>query len=135
MAGAIDCWNSIGLLTKSGRACTPRLFARSSSGSASIFMDFSLCDSYFIAATATIKKSEDSEPSFLEGVQIYFQRAAAKTTIAPSALAHINAVDVVLRVTFPIQVPSMLQPKISIEGVLSDERWLLSTDYWLSCTP
>ena len=44
------------------------------------------------------------EPSFLQAVEIFFDRAAALVTnVSPATLAHIRAVDSTLSFTFPIQ--------------------------------
>lgn len=44
------------------------------------------------------------EPSFLQSVEIFYDRAASLlTTVSPATLAHVRAIDSTLSFTFPIQ--------------------------------
>lgn len=55
-----------------------------------------------IAATQAACNSD--EPSFLQSVENYYDHAASLSDVQPHTLAHLRAVDSVLRVTFPIEV-------------------------------
>ncbi|KAJ3339074.1 glutamate dehydrogenase [Gonapodya sp. JEL0774] len=44
-----------------------------------------------------------TEPNFFESVEIYFDRAAKVSKVAPATVAHIKAVDKILTTTFPIE--------------------------------
>ena len=49
---------------------------------------------------------QSTDPSFLECVNLYYDRAAAITKLAPGVLASIKSCDSVLRVTFPHKLAS-----------------------------
>lgn len=67
-----------------------------------------------IAATQAACKSD--EPSFLQSVEKYYDHAAGLSEVQPHTLAHLRAVDSVLRVTFPIEVENGKYEVI--EGIL-----------------
>ncbi|CAG8813478.1 21605_t:CDS:2, partial [Racocetra persica] len=45
----------------------------------------------------------DHEPSFLESVQLYFDKAAKLSGVSPNTISHVKAPDCMLKVTFPIE--------------------------------
>lgn len=53
---------------------------------------------------ATQVACDNEEPSFLESVEKYYDHAANLSEVKSHTLAHLRAVDSVLRVTFPIEV-------------------------------
>lgn len=53
---------------------------------------------------ATQAACNNDEPSFLQSVEKYYDHAADLSEVQPHTLAHLRAVDSVLRVTFPIEV-------------------------------
>ncbi|RGB31855.1 hypothetical protein C1646_763585 [Rhizophagus diaphanus] len=53
---------------------------------------------------STAITSGDNEPSFLDSVQIYFNKAAKISGVSEKTLSHIKAPDCSLQVTFPIEV-------------------------------
>ncbi|RKP35485.1 hypothetical protein BJ085DRAFT_43613 [Dimargaris cristalligena] len=57
-----------------------------------------------IPIAATNVATEDHEPTFLQSVELFFDRAAKVSNIHPKTLAHIKAVDCVLSVSFPIEI-------------------------------
>lgn len=57
-----------------------------------------------MSTALTSRCTEEDEPSFLNSVEIYFDRAAALSNIHPRTLAHMKAVDNVLSVTFPVEL-------------------------------
>ncbi|KAI9481605.1 MAG: hypothetical protein EXX96DRAFT_567364 [Benjaminiella poitrasii] len=57
-----------------------------------------------LTTAATQIACNDDEPSFLQSVEKYYDHAAKLSDIQSHTLAHLRAVDGVLRVTFPIEV-------------------------------
>lgn len=53
---------------------------------------------------ATQAACNNDEPSFLQSVEKYYDHAAGLSEVQSHTLAHLRAVDSVLRVTFPIEV-------------------------------
>ncbi|OAD05209.1 hypothetical protein MUCCIDRAFT_152608 [Mucor lusitanicus CBS 277.49] len=56
------------------------------------------------STAATQAACNNDEPSFLQSVEKYYDHAAGLSEVQPHTLAHLRAVDSVLRVTFPIEV-------------------------------
>ncbi|EIE80124.1 hypothetical protein RO3G_04829 [Rhizopus delemar RA 99-880] len=63
-----------------------------------------LSSSRFLTTAATQAACNSDEPSFLQSVENYYDHAASLSDVQPHTLAHLRAVDSVLRVTFPIEV-------------------------------
>ncbi|KAF1804871.1 hypothetical protein V8B55DRAFT_1496380 [Mucor lusitanicus] len=57
-----------------------------------------------LTTAATQAACNNDEPSFLQSVEKYYDHAAGLSEVQPHTLAHLRAVDSVLRVTFPIEV-------------------------------
>ncbi|KAI7898742.1 uncharacterized protein BX663DRAFT_523964 [Cokeromyces recurvatus] len=57
-----------------------------------------------LTTAATQIACNSDEPSFLQSVEMYYDHAAGLSNIKPHTLAHLRAVDSVLRVTFPIEI-------------------------------
>ncbi|CAG8448095.1 15565_t:CDS:10 [Acaulospora colombiana] len=55
------------------------------------------------STAATRVACEPNEPSFLDSVQIYFEKAAGLSNASPKTLDHLKASDCTLKVTFPIE--------------------------------
>ncbi|KAI8091033.1 uncharacterized protein B0P05DRAFT_528470 [Gilbertella persicaria] len=60
----------------------------------------------YMTTAATQAACHPDEPSFLQSVEKYYDHAANLSEVQPHTLAHLRAVDSVLRVTFPIEVES-----------------------------
>ncbi|KAJ1655417.1 NADP-dependent glutamate dehydrogenase [Dispira simplex] len=57
-----------------------------------------------LSTAATNIATEEHEPSFLQSVELFFDRAAKVSNVHPKTLSHIKAVDCVLSVSFPIEI-------------------------------
>ncbi|KAI8879375.1 glutamate dehydrogenase [Backusella circina FSU 941] len=57
----------------------------------------------FLTTSATQVACNPDEPTFLQSVEKYYDSAANLSEVQPHTLAHLRAVDSVLRVTFPIE--------------------------------
>ncbi|KAI8366647.1 uncharacterized protein BYT42DRAFT_600576 [Radiomyces spectabilis] len=55
-------------------------------------------------STSANSACEPDEPVFLQCVELYYDRAAKLSGVNPGTLAHLRAVDSMLRVTFPIEL-------------------------------
>jgi glutamate dehydrogenase (NAD(P)+) len=53
---------------------------------------------------ATQAACNPDEPTFLQSVENYYDHAANLSDVQSHTLAHLRAVDSVLRVTFPIEI-------------------------------
>ncbi|CAO3684658.1 unnamed protein product [Rhizopus stolonifer] len=60
--------------------------------------------SRFLTTAATQAACNNDEPTFLQSVENYYDHAASLSDVQTHTLAHLRAVDSVLRVTFPIEV-------------------------------
>ncbi|KAI7889047.1 uncharacterized protein EV154DRAFT_515667 [Mucor mucedo] len=58
----------------------------------------------YMTTAATQVACHDVEPTFLQSVEKYYDHAASLSDVQTHTLAHLRAVDSVLRVTFPIEV-------------------------------
>lgn len=80
----------------------------------------------FIAATQAACNNE--EPTFLQSVEKYYDHAANLSEVQTHTLAHLRAVDSVLRVTFPIEVENgkyeVIEGKLDLKRVKKSRYWL-----------
>lgn len=60
--------------------------------------------SYRVSIAATQVACHSDEPTFLQSVEKYYDHAAGLSGVQSHTLAHLRAVDSVLRVTFPIEI-------------------------------
>lgn len=55
-------------------------------------------------ANSSTASSNIKEPSFLENISIYFDRAAALTDYSPALLQQVKTVNCMLEISFPVRL-------------------------------